>query len=138
MPNKWIAVTNFAFNLPNKPGELARLTADLRAAGINLLGLWGYAEGEDEPRVSCVPESPDQFRRYCSPRRLRCDEGKALYMIGEDRPGALHDALRRIADARINLEAIECVSAGNRFGCFLWVADEDWDVLERMLTSDRA
>lgn len=136
MPSTWIAVTNFAFELPNRAGELARLTSDLQAAGVNLLGMWGYTEGEAEPHVSCVPQSAEEFRRYCAPRKIRCDEGRALYMIGEDRPGALHDALRKIADARINLEAIECVSAGNRFGCFLWVAEEDWDVLERMLTGE--
>ena len=131
MSNKWIAMTNFAFVLPNRPGELARLTADLRRAGINLVGLWGYAEGEDEPRVSCVPESPEQFRRFCAQHDIECDEGAALYMIGDDTPGALHETLRQVAAAKINLEAIECVSSGNRFGCFLWAADAK--ALERAL-----
>jgi prephenate dehydratase len=133
MPNKWIAMTNFAFALPNRPGELARLTAALRIAGINLVGMWGYAEGEAEPRVSCVPESPEQFRRFCDLHDITCEEGRTLYMIGEDRPGALNESLKKIADAKINVEAIECVAAGNRFGCFLWAAEGDWKALERAL-----
>jgi prephenate dehydratase len=133
MPNKWIAMTNFAFALPNRPGELARITATLRQAGINLLGLWGYAEGEERPHVSCVPESPEQFRRFAAQQKLECEEGHALYMIGDDKPGALHEALEKIAQAKINVEAIECVAAGNRFGCFLWASDSDWSALTRTL-----
>lgn len=135
MPNKWIAMTNFAFALPNRAGELSGLTADLRDAGMNLLGLWGYAEGEDRPRVSCVPESPEQFRRFCAQRKIECEEGRVFYMIGDDKPGALHDALKKIANAKINLEAIECVAAGNRFGCFLWAGPADWDALARLLNT---
>ena len=64
MKGRWRKVSYFAMSLPNHPGELARFADQLHAEGINLHGLWGYASGGDEPRLSCVPEVPGAFRRF--------------------------------------------------------------------------
>ena len=133
MAGEWKSMVNFAVSLPNRPGELARFAERLREAEINLLGLWGYAPGHDDPWISCVPESPQAFRDFVALAGLECEEGKTLYMCAEDRPGALVRTFRRIADAGINVDAIETVSAGDSFGCFIWADDEQWEKLEAVM-----
>jgi hypothetical protein len=112
---------------------LARFAEDLATAGINLLGLWGEARG-GRPLLSCVPQSPAQFRKFADSIGLRYDEGKTFYRSADDKPGALVDSLRMIADAGINIDAIETVGAGPRYGCFLWADESSWPALEKLLT----
>jgi hypothetical protein len=122
----------FAVSLPNRPGELAKFADDLATAGINLVGLWGEARG-GRPLLSCVPESPGAFRQYADSVGLRFEEGKTFYRTGDDKPGALVQSLQRIADAGINIDAIETVGAGPHFGCFLWADEGDWPALQKLL-----
>jgi len=133
MADAWKTFTNFAVSLPNRPGELARFSERLRDANINLIGLWGYAPGQEEPWISCVPESPEAFRNFASLAGLDCEEGKAMYLSADDRPGALVRTLRRIAEAGINIDAIESVASGDRFGCFIWADEDSWEQLEAAL-----
>jgi len=133
MANGWQSMTNFAVSLPNRPGELARFAERLRESGINLLGLWGYASGADEPWISCVPESPEKFRDFAALAGLECEEGEMMYLSADDRPGALVRTLRRIATAGVNIDAIESVASGGRFGCFIWADEENWDQLAAVL-----
>jgi len=63
-----------------------------------------------------------------------CEEGSAFYLVGDDRPGALEETLKKVADAGINLDAIECVAAGAKFGCFIWVSGRDEERLRTLLT----
>lgn len=129
-------MTSFAFNLPNQPGELSRFTALLSAAQINLIAIWGYTDGEDEPRLSLVPEKPDAFRIFAASNGLDLEEGKTLYCAGVDTTGALVDTFMRIADAGINVEAVESMATDGRFGCFLWTDPDDFDALIDVLDAD--
>ena len=135
MSGSWVVRTFFAFRLPNRPGELARFAAELDEAGIDLLGLWGYAEGDENPQLSCVPASADGFRAFASEAGIKSEEGRTLYRVGTDERGALKDTLDTIADAGINVDAIECVASGSHFGCFLWAEDEQFERLKNLLTA---
>jgi hypothetical protein len=89
MRGRWQLVTYFNLSLPNRPGELARFADQLHAEGVGLLGLWGYATGEDRPQLCCVPEVPGALRRWAKSVGLPIEEGRALYLHGENRPGVL-------------------------------------------------
>lgn len=128
----WSAVTYFALSLPNRPGELARFAKQLEEKKINLLGLWGYADGP-EPRLSLVPEKPGKFRRFANAAGIELEEGRTFHRTGRDRPGALAKSLRKIAEAGINVEAIETVAAGKGYGCFIWADEQHWADLEKIL-----
>ena len=134
MASTWKKLTYFAFNLPNRPGELARFTAQLRDAGIDLLGLWGYADGLDNPRISCVPVDAPAFRVFMQKGTVAVEEGQTFYLSDANRAGALVETLQRVADEGINIDTIECVAGGAEFGCFIWSAEADWAGLERLLT----
>ncbi len=134
MADTWMRLTCFAFGLPNRPGELARFTAQLQQAEVDLLGLWGSSEHEGTPHIACVPVAPDEFRSFMSEGGVKFEEGAAFFLSGPNAPGALVDSLKLIAEAGVNLQTIECVGAGDRFGCFIWADESDWSVLERTLT----
>lgn len=132
---------DFSIDLPDRPGELARLASRFREADVNLIGLWGYSSGqagakggaEGHARFYCVPESAEQFRSFIESTELVVTEGTTFFLEGEDHGGALVERLDRIAAAGINLRAIEAMRAGDRFGCFIWVAPGDWGTLADVL-----
>lgn len=126
---------DFSLDLPDRPGELARLAARFREADINLIGLWGYGGGGGgaHARFFCVPERADQFRNFIESAELKAIEGTTFFLEGGDGGGALVERLDQIAAAGINLQAIEAVRTGDRFGCFIWAAASDWGRLAEVL-----
>lgn len=136
MPMSWKMISYFALTLPNRPGELAHFAAQLRDAGINLIGLWGYEADGDRTRIACVPESAAAFRRFFSDSGVPLDEGVTLYISDLDTSGALVELLHRIAAGGINIDSIECVAAGPRFGCFIWTDPAKSAALDAALQSD--
>lgn len=131
---KCAMMADLAVNLPDEPGELSRLTAMLQEAGINLVALWGYGPGKGDARFYCVPEQAEQFRSFANTAGFQVQEGKTLYLSGTDEGGALVETLQKIADAGINLQAIEAVAIRGEFGCFLWADEQNWDALANLLT----
>jgi prephenate dehydratase len=132
---KWAIMADFSIRLPDRPGELARLAAMMREAGVNLVGLWGYGEGRSQARFYCVPERPEHFRDFARTADLPVEEGKTFYLTGADQPGVLVDWLKKIGSAGINLQAIEAVRIHGVFGVFIWADSADWYALTKLLTS---
>jgi hypothetical protein len=135
MDGQWKSMTFFALSLPNRPGELAHFTAQLRDAGINLIGLWCDEPGVVETRISCVPESPELFRQFFAGVKIPLEQGTTFYMTGRDEQGALVPTLQRIAEAGINIESIESISTNGRFGCFIWCDQSQLGKLAAVLDS---
>ncbi len=129
----WKVMTYFAFSLPHEPGSLAKFVDVLRNDKINLIGLWGHSPAEEESRFACVPEAPELFRAVAGAEDIDVEEGKTFYLCQEDQPGALVETLQRIGESGINLDSIEAVGTGDRFGCFLWASQENWEKLEVLL-----
>ena len=130
---RWIRLADFWINLPDQPGELARLSARLREADVNLLGLWGYGAENGRARFYCVPESPEQFRNFARSAELSTREGVTFYLTAPDHGGMLVQTLEKIAKANINLLAIQAVAIHGEFGCFIWAEERDWSTLETVL-----
>ena len=107
---KWTRLADFWINLPDQPGELARLAARLREADVNLLGLWGYGAENGQARFYCVPQSAEQFRNFAMSADLPAREGCTFYLHEIDRGGTLVQTLEIIASADINLLAIQAVA----------------------------
>jgi hypothetical protein len=130
---RWTRYADFWINLPDQPGELARLAARLREADVNLLGLWGYGAENGRARFYCVPESAEQFRNFAHSAELPVREGVTFYLTAADHGGMLVQTLEKIANANINLLAIQAIAIESEFGCFLWANESDWPKLERVL-----
>lgn len=119
---------------PNKPGEVARLLGALREAGINLLAFSGFPEGRGS-QLDFVPADPAAFRQLAKSRKWKCKGPKRAFLVsGDDRVGAVAELLRRLAEARVNVTAIDAVCAGaGRYGAILWVAPRDVTRTARLL-----
>ncbi|MEE8508612.1 MAG: hypothetical protein V3T07_06060 [Myxococcota bacterium] len=131
--SKWAMMSDFSIDLPDRPGELARLASMLRQADVNLVGLWGYGAGKDKARFYCVPERAEQFRNFARSAGLAVTEGKTFYFTGTDRPGALVEWLEKIAASGVNLLAIEAIGIHSEVGCFIWVEPKDFDTVAGLL-----
>ena len=111
---------------PNKAGEACRVLDGLKAAGINLLAFSGFPSGR-RAQLDFIPEDPAAFVRAARAAKLKLSRRKKGFLIqGEDRPGAICGVLSRLAQARINVTAVDAACAGaGRYGAILWVKPRD-------------
>ncbi len=115
-------VEYYKVSVSNRAGEGAKLLAPLAAGGVNLLAFTGFPQGR-KAQVDFVPEKPVAFKRVAMKAKIRLGPRKfALLVQGDDRPGAVAEIAAKLAAAKINITAMDAVSAGGgRFGAILWV-----------------
>ena len=116
----------FAMDIANKPGEAARVLQALSQAGVNLLAFSGFPRGR-RAQLDFLPEDAALFRKALSKAKLKARPKKTAFLVqGEDRPGAVAEVLQKLADANINVTAVDAASAGSgRYGAILWVKPPD-------------
>jgi len=119
-------VDYFYIETPDKPGEAARALSTLKDAGINLLAFTGFPKGR-RSQLDFIPADPAAFVKVAKKAGWKLSAKKSGFLIqGEDRPGAVADILAKLADARINVTAVDAVCAGaDRYGAILWVKPPD-------------
>ncbi|TAK43726.1 MAG: hypothetical protein EPO27_14320 [Betaproteobacteria bacterium] len=116
----------YSMKVPNRAGTGARMLEALRDAGVNLLAFTGFPEAGGT-QVDFVPENDAAFRRAAKGAGMKLSARKTVFLVqGDDRPGALAGTLGKLAAARINVTALDAVTAGKRrFGAILWVKARD-------------
>ena len=126
MPDTVRKVHYFSTSVPDKPGQAFRVLASLVSGGVNLLACSGTTRGR-RAVIDVVPEDALRFGAVALKAVLEFSEKRLGFLIqGEDRPGALADNLKVLADAGINVAAVDGLAAGaGRWGAIVWVADND-------------
>jgi hypothetical protein len=119
-------VEYFYVQAPDKPGEGARALATLRDAGVNLLAFSGFPAGR-RSQLDFVPADPSAFKQAAKKAGWKVTGPKRAFLVqGEDRIGAAAEVMEKLAAAKINVTAIDAVSAGEgRYGAILWVKPRD-------------
>ena len=119
-------VDYFAMGVANRTGEAARILAPIAAAGVNLLAFTGFPSG-GRAQIDFIPENAAKFQAAAKRAKLRLKKKKTGFLVqGDDRAGAVARLLGRLAKAKINITAIDAVSAGKgRYGAILWVKPKD-------------
>jgi len=119
-------VDYFSTNVPNTPGQTFRVLSTLVSAGVNLLACTGFPRGR-RAQIDVVPDDTRKFNAAARKAGLKFNPKKTGFLIqGDDRPGALADNLKRLADAKVNVTAVDGLSAGKgRWGAILWVKSKD-------------
>lgn len=127
-------VAYFSMNVPNRPGEGARILAALADAGVNLLAFTGFPAG-GKAQIDFIPEKTAAFTAAARKAKIRVSAKKTGFLIqGEDRTGAVARVLGKLAKSRINVTAIDALSAGKgRYGAILWVKPRDVSKASRVL-----
>lgn len=116
----------FKLSTPDKPGEGARALRALDEAGVNLLAFSGFPRAR-RGQLDFVPSDAAAFRAAAKEAKLKVAGPKTCFLVeGEDRPGACAELLGRLAEAKINITALQAVSAGaGRYGGIFWVKARD-------------
>lgn len=119
-------VDYFKIMTPNKPGEGAQVLGALRDDGVNLLAFAGFPRG-GRAQMDFIPEDTVSFKKAAKKAGFKFSLAKKGFLIqGEDRAGAVADIMTRLAQAKINVTAIDAVSSGEgRYGAILWVKPPD-------------
>lgn len=127
-------VDYFATNIPDRPGEAARVLQQLRRAGVNLLAFTGFPSGRGS-QADFIPANTAAFLKAAKAAGVKLGRKKSGFLVqGRDRAGALGAVLGRLARAKINVTAVDGVSAGGgRFGAILWVKPRDVNRAARAL-----
>ena len=124
----------FAMDVADKPGEASMVLTVLSQAGVNLMAFSGFPRGR-RAQLDFIPEDVELFRKALSLARLKVQAKKTgLLVQGDDRPGAVAEVLQKLADANINVTAVDGVSAGGgRWGAILWVKPQSVNKAAKVL-----
>jgi hypothetical protein len=119
-------VAYFALDVPDRPGEGARVLGALADAGVNLLAFSGFPSAR-KAQLDFVPEDVAVFKQAVKAAKIKTRPQKFGFLVqGDDRKGAVADLLKILAEKKINVTAIDAVSAGaGRYAAILWVASKD-------------
>ena len=126
MAQKIRKVDYFYIEAANKPGVGLGLLGALRDAGVNLLAFSGFPSGS-KAQIDFIPADSAAFKAAAKKSGFNLSPKKTGFLIqGEDRIGALLGVMGKLAAARINVTAIDAVSAGKgRYGAIFWVKAPD-------------
>ena len=114
-------VDYFKAQVQNKAGEGARILSALCDEGINLLFFTGFPRGR-KSQLDFVPENGPAFLKAAKKAGLVVAKNTAFLVQGEDRPGVIAGIVSKLADAGVNITALDAVAAGEgRYGAILWV-----------------
>ena len=118
-------VDYFKVMIPDKAGQASKIAAGLAAEGVNLLAFSGFPSGR-RSQLDLMPEDPAKLKRAAKKLGLELSTRKTGFLFqGDDRIGAMSDIFDKLAQASINLIAVDAVSSGKgRFGAIFWVEPE--------------
>jgi hypothetical protein len=123
MPETIRVVEYFYAMVPDKPGEAARMLKTLKDAG--LLAFSGFPEGR-RSQLDFIPADAAAFKQAGRQAKWKTvGPQKGFLVQGDDRVGAIADILDRLGAAKINVTAIDAVTADGRYGAIFWVAPKD-------------
>ena len=127
-------VQYFYTEVPDKPGEGARILSLLRDEGVNLFAFSGFPKGR-RAQIDFVPADQASFKTAAKKGKLKLVGPKTGFLVqGEDRVGAVADIMSRLAAAKINVTAIGAVADGSgRYGALLWVKPRDVNKAAKVL-----
>lgn len=122
---QWSRVTDFVLRLSHRPGELARLSRQLRQADVEMIGMWGPVIGRASVGFHCIPESADQFRSFVRDAEMPVTEATAFLINDNSQSGSFVSRLDSIASAGINIESIQSLTIGGSLSAVIWVNESD-------------
>ena len=96
------ALTQFSVFLVNKPGVLAQVIEAVAEAKINIVALT-IVDSQEHGVLRIVGADAEALRNILRSLNLPTTETQVLAAELPNRPGALASALRRLADAHVNI-----------------------------------
>jgi len=120
--------------IPDKPGEGVRVLAALKEAGINLLNFTAFPTAGGKAQLDLVVEDSNALAKAAKSAGLNLSQKKQAFFIqGQNRAGAAADALRKLADAKVNVRAANGSAGQGGYGMIVWVAPSDYNAAAKAL-----
>ncbi len=128
-------VEYFYVQVPHKSGEGAKVLRMLKDAGVNLLAFSGFPAGR-RAQLDFIPVDAAAFKSVAKANQWKLVGPKRGFLIqGDDRAGAIADLVGKLANAKINVTAIDAVCVDGRYGALCWVAPRDVKKAARLLSA---
>jgi hypothetical protein len=127
-------VSYYSMKVPNRPGIGLQMLKSIAMGKHKLLAFTGFPQGA-KAQVDFVPADPVEFARGAKKHGVNLGKKKTAFLVqGEDRVGALVRVLDKLAKAKINMVAMDAVTAGSRrFGAIFWVKPKNVARASRLL-----
>jgi hypothetical protein len=121
--------------VPARPGRGAEVLEAIQEEGVSLLAFSGFPIGGGKAQLDLVAEDMAAVRRVARKSGWRLSKTKKAFLIqGDDRVGACHRQLRKLAEQKINVTAVDAVAAGKgRWAAILWVKPQAYARAARAL-----
>jgi hypothetical protein len=97
---------DLVIDIENTPGALARVAAAISDAGVNIAAATCVGPGERAELHILVPHAEAAKHALAISHVAVTREREVVVVDVEDRPGALADLTRKIADAGVNLDLV--------------------------------
>ncbi|MCI0340595.1 MAG: hypothetical protein L0216_05515 [Planctomycetales bacterium] len=129
MATKAKLVDYWYVTVDDQPGSALRVLERLKGAKVNLLAYHAFPLGGGRAQVDLAPQKPEGFLKAAAAAGLALSAGKkAILVSGDDKVGAVHDMLAKLAAAGVNMHAGSATAAGSgRFGMILWPKSGELD-----------
>lgn len=121
--------------VPHRAGAGAKVFDVLKREGVNLIAIDGFPTSPQHAQIDFIPSDRDAFLAAAKKAGVKLVGPKVCFLIqGEDRVGAVAEILSRLAQAKINIVAMQAIASGEgRYGAILWVKQRDVDKAARAL-----
>lgn len=119
-------VDYFVMHSAQRAGEGGKLLKALKKSGVSLLAMTAFPQAGGA-QVDFVPEDTAKFLRAVRTLGWDVSARKIGFMAqGRNRTGALAGLLNKLGKAKINVVAIDAVTASKkRYGAIFWVKPAD-------------
>jgi len=123
--------------VPTRAGHGASVLGELKDADVNLLAFSGFPAKGGKAQLDLLTDDLAAVRRVARQNGWRLSPSKKAFLVqGDDKVGAIHRHIERLADRRINVTAADAVAAGRgRYGMILWVKPKDYARAARALNA---
>jgi hypothetical protein len=105
-------VTQLVLNLQSKPGVLANVCGILASAGINIEAICAAEAAAGKGRIRILVGDADKAETALKDAKIRCGREEAITVFLENRPGALAEAGRKLAQAKVNIKCAYATTSG--------------------------
>ena len=96
--------TDLTILMDDQPGELARITGLLGAAGVNIGGFCAVTSGGGRAEVHIlIDDVPAAFSTLANAGVVIVSEQEVLVVSVQDRPGVLGEVSRRLGQSGVNI-----------------------------------
>jgi predicted amino acid-binding ACT domain protein len=126
-------VTYAYVEVADKPGEGARVLGKLSEGGVNLISMTAFPSAGGKSQIDVVASSGDLDAAAKKAGLKLSAKKQAFFVTGDDRPGAVAEVLRKLADAKINVTATNAASGLTGFGMIVFVKQKDLDAAAKAL-----